>query len=159
MSLTLVRATKAHAEYVVAHMRQEDHEELKASGTEWPLDAFKFAIDHDGCDTWTALAPGEEPVAIGGVTPSSHPYVGVPWAVATENMKEHALGFTRIGLITLDLMHRRFPFLANWVDARNTRHVRWLRSVGFHIGAPLAYGVNGEQFFPFSHVIGEQGRV
>jgi hypothetical protein len=152
--LQLVQATKEHAVEIAENLRKEDIDELNASGTLWHKEAFMFCIEND-YPVWAAIDEEDGRVAaLGGVTPSSHTYVGVPWAVATDAISKHPVGFTRIGRYLMPKMHEHYPFLANWVDARNTKHIRWLKSLGFSFGIPLPYGINGEQFFPFMHVVG-----
>jgi hypothetical protein len=69
----------------------------------------------------------------------------VPWGVFTTAIDRYPLAFLRFcrrwakGL--------RGPAV-NYVDARNERAVEWFAWLGFEIGAPQPYGLNGEMFRP-----------
>jgi hypothetical protein len=46
-------------------------------------------------------------------------------------------------------MLKAFPHLVNFVHAKNTTSVRWLRRLGFTLHEAVPYGALGEPFHPF----------
>ena len=47
-------------------------------------------------------------------------------------------------------MRALFPYLFNFVDARNMKSIRWLKHLGYAVGPPVPFGVAGLPFHPFS---------
>ena len=58
--------------------------------------------------------------------------------------------FLRQSRIELKKVHKEFPVLFNYIDARNTVHLRWLKFMGFTIIKKLEiFGYEGRPFYEF----------
>lgn len=75
---------------------------------------------------------------------------GVPWLLATTEVARYPGALTKIGRHYVGIFKARWPVLINAVDARNSASIRWLERLGFKIGAPQPFGLNGELFRPFT---------
>ena len=75
--------------------------------------------------------------------------VGIPWMVGTVELDHHAYGFLKHCRPVVDRWADRFDLLVNYVDARNTRAIRWLKWLGFEFGEPEPYGWLGMPFIRF----------
>lgn len=73
-----------------------------------------------------------------------------PWLVASPAMYEHKREFIQYCKPVLDAMLARYNPLQNWVDARNTAAIRWLRWLGFTIHDPEPFGYQGLPFHKFT---------
>ncbi len=58
--------------------------------------------------------------------------LGYVWMVATDRLVKYQREFIRESRKWLDEAHEEYPMLGNFVDARNTLHIRWLDWMGFH---------------------------
>ena len=83
---------------------------------------FALAICEEGTD---------EVVALCGVAPYHGQGVGTPWMLGSDQLLVVQRSFVRHSRAIIALMQHHFPFLMNWVDARNTLHVHWLKRMGF----------------------------
>ncbi len=123
----LVSATREHVIEIARTMRKEDRDAFYASGNLLHQESFLRCVEN-GFPTWAVIDEEDGKVAaVGGAAEADCLYVGVPWAATTDAISKHPADFTRIGCQLMAGMHLRFPFLANWIDARNTEHIRWLK--------------------------------
>ncbi len=74
-----------------------------------------------------------------------------PWAFSTPEVSRFSVAFLKGSRFVASRLFARYPYMRNWVDARYTKSVLWLRFMGFTLGAPKPYGVYGMDFIPFWH--------
>lgn len=99
---------------------------------------------------WTVEAGGEVAAVLGVTALNLMGGVGAPWMMGTPLVDRHRGALMRAAPSYIAAMLTAFPHLRNVVDARNTRSIAWLRRMGFQIHAPVAVGVAGLPFHPFS---------
>lgn len=144
-----VPATPELVERMVGKLRSEDNaESLAMCGhpADWGLlNGFRFS---EKC--WVAMQD-DEPVACFGVKSSGLlSDTGVPWLLGTDKVREIQREFIRQSRSYVQQMREGYRVLENWVDARNTISINWLRWCGFSIESfPRPFGVNGEPFHRF----------
>lgn len=94
-----------------------------------------------------------KPVAAFGVTPQTVlSHVGIPWMLGTPELTENLecrKAIRNMSPWIIAQMLKRFPFLENYEDCRNTVSMKWLTWLGFEFDLPKAYGRNGELFARF----------
>lgn len=147
--LRVIPATLDHAADLAAHLRAADRREIEASSGHDPLEAVRHSVEVSH-NPWAAVDP-RGVVAIWGVGVGSvASSVGYPWMLGTDRL---ATQYRRELLITaadhVGRMRRQFSYLVNFVDARNTASLRWLRWCGFAIYPPEPFGVSGLPFHRF----------
>ena len=147
-----MEALPEHIPAIAADMRQADRREVWASHRHTPAQALTFSLQHSEL-AWTCLVDGT-PAIMWGVARlgSLISYKGAPWLLGTD------LFFRRIPALHREFlrqcpdyvarMQARFPRLENIVHAKHRSALRWLRWLGFTVGAQTVER-NGEQFFPF----------
>lgn len=94
-----------------------------------------------------AELPSGRVVAIYGI--AEQYWGGEPWLLGTDEIADVYLPFLRQSRIFIRRSLAIFGMLANWVDARNVLSIRWLRWLGFEMGAPTPWGYEGRPFIPF----------
>lgn len=110
-------------------------------------------IERSAKTCWTAFL-GDKLLMLGGAAPGAQgvlPIVqGVPWMLASETMTRRGGALTAAARRYLALMHARYPLLANYVDARHTASIRWLRRLGFTVAEQaMPAGPYGMPFHSF----------
>ena len=82
------------------------------------------------------------------------PMLAVPWLLGSKLMddKKIAKGFLKISKFYYDWVTNNYEYLSNFSDARNTVSHRWLKWLGFHLGAAVPFGQAGEEFIEFSNI-------
>lgn len=144
---SVVATTVEHAEKVAAQARPSDIEELWASNKTSPREAIDFGLR---TSTPLTLLMDEEPVCIFGITPlCALSGFGAPWMVGTDRLDTCARWFIRHCKNDLGAFFSEWSRLANLVDARNTKAIRWLRWLGFTILPAVNYGPFNLPFHPF----------
>jgi len=102
---------------------------------------------------WAAEEEDGEVIALFGVAGASllgeHGPVGSPWLLGSDKLDRHAKTLVRAGKKYVGLIHEKYPYLANYVDKRNTISKRWLRRLGFTIHPPIPRGPMGMMFHRF----------
>ena len=133
---------------LVADLRPLDRAEVEAaSGETWAdelrsaisISAFVLAAEDD--DGLVALF-GVKPVALLGDE-------GQPWVLGTSRMARHGRSLGLISRRYIAEVSQTFPLLANYVDARNTPSIRFLKWLGFAIAPARPFGVAGLPFHRF----------
>jgi hypothetical protein len=84
-------------------------------------------------ETWALTGKSGRPTGLGGTAPTSWPGLGQIWLVSTPAIYEpgNDLLFLRLSSAFIEMCHERYPILFNYVDARQERHLKWLRACGF----------------------------
>ncbi len=140
-------ATEQDCIYLSKKLRKEDYQEIKAvSGLE-PLVSLTIGLKISDvplviCDE------NNKPVAMLGVVPQG--LYGLIWMVGTEELKKISLSFIKNCKGVCDVLQKNYQLLCNFVDARNTLHINWLKWMGFtFINKHKQYGVERRLFYEF----------
>lgn len=147
--IDVVQALPEHGFYVASHARPADVLEMSAGYSLTPSAAIARGL-RVSSQAWAGLVDGV-PVAVAGLNrPSLLSSTGYPWMLGTSELERPgvAKAFLRVGGPILQTMLETCEHLENWVDARNTRAIRWLRWLGFTLHDPAPYGPQG---LPFCH--------
>lgn len=75
--------------------------------------------------------------------------LGSPWLLGTDLLDKHSRTLLRMCRRYVAEMLAVFPHLVNFVDARNTRSITWLRWLGFEIQQAEPFGAQGLPFHRF----------
>ena len=149
MRSSVLAATETDLEWLLAHMREGDRQELEGlSGLTSEAAARKTWQASE--ITWT-FRSGCERAALFGLGRIRD--VGVPWMLAGQCLDRNRL--TRLEVARLcrgiieDMLLARFDSLANVVDARQVRSIRWLKWCGFTVEAARPLGPHGLPFHLF----------
>jgi hypothetical protein len=144
----VIPARLEHVEPMLSIIRQADIDELWAANRVSPAYALRRGI---ACSTlsWTGTVD-DRPVCIFGVAPASLlGSVGVPWMIGTQEIDSHAKAFLRRNKAYVERMSELYNYLVNFVDARNTRAIGWLKWLGFTILEAQPHGPDGLPFHRF----------
>jgi len=144
--------TLADLEIVAANMREADKQEAIAMAACGPLEALRksVALSHES----VVARVGGEPVCIyglgfGSVTGG----MARPWLMGTQAVEWHCLTFLRANKRIVRDWSERYD-LENYVDARHTMSIRWLRWLGFKLDAAEPFGPFGYPFHRFEMLKG-----
>lgn len=87
------------------------------------------AYVQEGREVYTAGV--EQPEIIFGLDPiPGEPDAAVVWLLSTPVIYDYPVEFTIRSRHLWNGFHMRYPILTNFVDARNERHLKWLRWLG-----------------------------
>lgn len=125
---------------LIERMRKPDWDEVEAAHGEVP-GALASSIQASTV-VWSAEVEGRLACVFGcapisGVLGRS----AAPWMLGTHVVDQNPGALMRLTPAYIGLMRESYPHLLNYVDARNTRSVRWLRRMGFEIHPAQPYGV------------------
>ena len=154
----IVSAGRVYANQMANHVRDIDKVEVyRASGMnirDALLDSVRLS-DDDMC--WAALWQGL-PVAMFGANklqvegdgPYSDLSIGGIWLLATPGIYRNKLDFMRKSREYLAIMHTRYEYLTNFVDADNIPTMKWLPRLGFRVAQECPnFGVDKSTFIQY----------
>lgn len=152
MEVKILRATKAHAHMMQYQARDADRAEFLAATGKQPFDSIMDGIEKG--DFAAAGFVNDELVCIFGIAPAAIiGNVGAPWLISSRNIEKHGRVFLRECRRYMDELAASYGLLINYVDARHTDAIRWLRWLGFTVAeTPVPYGVMGLPFHKFTRV-------
>jgi hypothetical protein len=135
---------------LAATLRAEDVAEVRAASGLRVSQAIRSGINAGrawvACDKQGAFL-------VGGVVPTGKPGVGCPWMLATDRLLTHSRWVARHSRTWVEELHRDYPRLHNFVDARNHVHIKWLAWCGFEfIRIHPRYGAEQRPFFEFQRI-------
>lgn len=140
-------ATVADAQAIAPQLRQCDIDECEAlagAGSVLPMTLATIAASPLA---W-ALERDGRLVALFGVAGNLLSDTGAPWMFGTDEVSRCGRAVIRASQRYLPCMLKKFPKLANVVDARNKISIRWLKRIGFAFHPAIEIG--GTPFYPFS---------
>jgi hypothetical protein len=136
------------AEELAPRLRQADLEEIAAASGRAPVEVLRVSAAMS-THSWAVEIDGEL-ACLMGVTPVSIVSgIGCPWLLGSDAVPRHAGAFIKQTLVYIPLMLEAYPHLFNFVDARNTKAIRWLKRAGFNVMEPMPYGKSKMPFHPF----------
>lgn len=133
--------------HVADNMRPEDVAEIKASSGLAPLDCLMIGVSISPYSQ--AIESNGKPMAILGLAFNGST-AGVPWLLGTSDITKAKKSFLSASKSALNEMLAMCPTLSNYVHAKNTKSISFLKCLGFDIGTPEPYGVAMEPFHKFS---------
>ena len=137
------------------NLRKADYEELRAGHGNSVDPAFILKEGIETSDTPKTVEYNNEPIAIFGVVNSTvdNPNMGWVWLLGTDKIKEIKIQFLRESKEHLAQQEKKYDILANYVDARNEVHIKWLRWLGFNFIRKIEnFGVENRPFYEFARI-------
>lgn len=143
---TVYKAVLEDVEFVGLNMRQSDVAELHDGVGAAPIPALIHALKASS-KCWT-IKMGDIPVAMFGVAPDPEVRgLGLAWYLATDIWDREG----RRDMLTnsprfIDMMQDGYEVIANFLDCRNPRSIKWLKSLGFSVGQTWSGTASGLPF-------------
>jgi hypothetical protein len=132
-------------------LRDADVHELKVSVGLEPIEALTQAFNNSDA-AYVALDEGGFPILMFGVVNASQDFVGVPWMLGSSGIYKHTRQLTAECKHWLEVVHKDYELLFNYVHAENPKAIRWLQWMGFTMVRLIPYGIGQELFYEFIKV-------
>jgi hypothetical protein len=145
MKIAIRQASHADFAYVASHLRESDWIELRAAGHADPVAIVSTGWTWGG---WKKVAVvSGRPAALFGVSPSFEVGAGLPWMLATDDIRQIRREVIIQSREEVERMQRKYGMLKNLVHRGNDISMKWLEWLGFTIDrTPIG---PGGQFFLF----------
>lgn len=143
----MVPATADLAEQLIPNMREADRVEAWAAGMMTSREALLSSLDISP-DPQAILGDGRVLTIFGIGTWTVLALRGIPWLLTAEEMPRHARRLIPLSRAYIDDARRRYKSMGNYVDARNTKAIRWVRWLGFTVDPAKPFG---PQKVPFNY--------
>ncbi len=135
---------------IAENIREDDRREILAFSGGTPLDAMVQGYGFS--DKPRTVLVGDTPVAMFG-SGIVEPRVGAVWLLGTDGIHDISRQFLRESKKWLEELHDNYDLLFNYVDERNTVHIKWLKWLGFKfIYRHEHFGVGKLPFFEFVRI-------
>lgn len=140
-------ATEDDCIYLAEYLRKEDIQEIYAVTGVPPLLSLLIGLKLSEVPL-VICNEKDRPVAMLGVVPNG--LIGSIWMVGTDELKRISLSFLKHSKNVCDVLKSNYQILHNYVDARNTLHVNWLKWMDFKfIKTHQQYGIEKRKFYEF----------
>lgn len=147
MDARIVPALISHALLLAPKTRSADRDELWAAAKMEPLEAILASMQASSNTCATLLLNGE-PACIFGCRYDGE--TGYPWMIGSDLLVQHAKPFLQLCPTWVEKMRQGVTKLENYVDARNTVAIRWLKRLGFKFDDAAPYGPLNLPFHRFT---------
>ena len=134
-------ATLTDIKYLAPRLRFEDKREILSTAGMTPYTALYYSYLKSEI-VFTIVNAKKEPVAIFGITVG-----GAIWLLATDKLKDIQYSFLKENKKVIDFLNTKYKILWNFVDCRNSLHIKWLKWCGFKFINKKKYGVLNEPFY------------
>lgn len=149
-TVEIIPATEQHVDEIARAVRPADVEELWATTMSSPRAVMMRGLKYSD-KAMVGLVNGKAVCMWGIVHESLIGPCGAPWMVATIALDEHAKIFLRRCKKVLVDMFAGYQHLENYVDARNTKAIQWLKWMGFNVDKETeTYGMLKLPFHKFT---------
>ena len=147
-------ATLADVRSVAARLREADRQEVLAAVGVDPRLVFPAQYAEGREILAAGLQENDRAEIIFGCDPmTGDASVGIIWMVSTEVMYDHPVEFVTTSRRIFQDYQSRYRVLTNFVDARNERHIKWLRWLGCHmIRRVEKFGAQSLPFIEFASI-------
>ena len=144
-------AIEQDVEWLASRLRQADIDEIDAYAGITPLEALSEGYKRS-TKCFTGICE-DDPFILFGAVPVTEG-AGAVWLLGSDGINKARMPFLRQSKEWLEVLHEDFPLLFNYVDARNTVHIRWLRWLDFKfINLHHQFGVGQLPFYEFVRII------
>lgn len=142
------KPTPADAEYIAAHLRADNRQEVRGAIGDNALDDILRGLASSG--VVGCLRIDGKAAAIYGVQQTSVlSDEGLIWLLMTAETERHKVFVGRHTKRGLQVILRRYSKVYNWCDAGNKEILKWLRWLGAEMTGPLPHGVYGVPHYYF----------
>lgn len=148
MNYEIAIASPADLDWIAQNMSHADADEVLATAGLSPRAALDVSSKVSR-DTFVGLVNGVPICAFGIGQRTLLDDVGVPWLLGTPDIRKHARIFLTVSKTWIGNEAKKYSRLENWVDARHTRAVKWLKWLGFTVDDPTPHGIKGMPFHRF----------
>lgn len=139
---------EAWLQEIAGNLRQQDLDEVQATSELSPEDALMASYQLSS-HAYVILSDG--PIAAFGAAPHGLPGVGVVWMLGTDGIKRESYSIARKTRQYFNELNESYFLLWNFIDARNTQSMRWLRWGGFELlEEHPEHGPEGRPFYTFA---------
>lgn len=130
---------EAWADHISKNLRACDLDEIEAMGATTPGEALKVSLALSS-HAFAVIGGDGQPCAMFGAAPHALPGVGIVWMLGTDGILGNSLGIARATRRYFDELNDAYFVLWNYIDARNTASLRWLRWGGFKLLKDVSFG-------------------
>ena len=126
----IVKTTDEHIDWLALNLTEADEQEVWAVDHSTPLDALTRSRQASR-DTHTGLAGNDIACIFGVAQETVLDTICIPWMLCSPLLQDHWRAFSRGSREWMKIQQEEYDYLVNFVDARNTRAVRWLKWLRF----------------------------
>lgn len=123
---------------IAGNLRDSDRDEVKATSELSPEDALLISYQLSThayviLEAHPPIGRGNPIAAFGAAPQPDMPGVGVVWMLGTDGIKRQSYSIAKQTRQYFDELNASYFMLWNYIDARNTQSMRWLRWGGFEL--------------------------
>lgn len=147
MEISLAPIAERDIEELLAGLLLEDRQEILALGFE-PEWAVRNSVA-TSVECWAIRGDGRLACLTGVCEPLALDSRVYPWMLGTELLLQQPRKTLVLSRRFIRMWQRRYPYMANYVDKRHHRAVRWLTWLGAKLTLDPAFGPFRRPFYKF----------
>lgn len=141
-----VEPTKDHIMALANTLRKEDAEEVLAYDYESTFQTLEQSVSNSVAPR--AWLVDDQPALICGVAITRLLGTAIPWALSSNLVEQHPYIMLKGSKYIVGEWRKEYPFMKNYVDARYTKSINWLKWLGFDIQEAIPFGPKLLPFHP-----------
>lgn len=148
MEIKFTQTTEADLEELAANILPADKTEILAMGfsVDWALrNSLKTSLEAVTC-----RANGEVACVTGVCQSIALSDTVAPWLISTPIILANPRPQLHYSRLILNKWRAEHPYMANYVDTRHFRAVRWLKWLGANLEDPIPFGPYARPFHKFT---------
>ena len=104
-------------------------------------------------ETYTMVADDGDLVGMFGVSKTADPLIAVVWMLCSERLPQYSKSFIKLSKQWVKEQNKQYSILMNYVDARNTTSIKWLKHLGFVLIKRVEeFGIGKKPFYEFVRI-------
>lgn len=137
------------AEALAPILREADRNEIQAASGLSPVVSMRIGAEESRISL-SIIGDSGHVIGMFGAG-DAYPHTGLVWLLGAEELTNIAVRqFVKLAPSYLEAFHLYYPLLFNYIDKRNTVHIRWLKRMGFtFIKEHPEYGHEKRPFLEF----------
>lgn len=143
----IIESEPKHVRLLAEKLRDDDRREIDCAGL--PVMKAIWRSYRHGIIRRTAFVDNEIAAMFGLSSTVLLGNSGNPWLLTTAQVEKVPVSFVKEGRKCVQEMLDVYPVLFSYVDAKYARAIKFLKLLGFTVGRPEPFGVNGAPFCRF----------
>jgi len=144
--ITIRKAIESDINYLSENIREDDNNEILATGWKDAKEAFQKAFNNSLADNFTAEVDGTPAAMFGLHKDTILSDIATVWFLGTCDVGKYPIEMVKVSKQIVSAFLLENKVIMNYVDSRYKKTFRWLKALGFEFSSRKYVGKGGIEF-------------